>query len=175
MNECATNALVLDITQTGEYDGRVTLFTETMGKIVARAKSVFKLGGKLAGHLQPLTIARVRLVEKKGVQIVDAITVKRLVTAITPATEAKRFLAVARLIDELTQSHHPDGDLWALIVSGRLAQRELLTVLGFDPEHAKCNRCEKTNPNHFLIRDAVYVCTPCFLKIGTRSAQDIRL
>lgn len=175
MNEFATNALVLDITQTGEYDGRIILFTETAGKITARAKSLFKLGGKLAGHLQPLTIAQVRLVEKKGVQIVDAITVKRLVTAITPATEAKRLLAVARLIDELTQPHHPDGDLWALIDSGRLMQRELLTVLGFDPEHAKCNRCEKTNPNHFLIRDAVYVCTPCFQKIGARSVEDVRL
>ncbi len=162
MNEITTSALVLDSKQTGEYDGRVTLFTQSGGKIIARARSLYKANGKLAAHLQPLTIVQVRLVEKKGIQIVDALAQQRLITPATTPAQAVQLLSVARLITELTQPQQPDQDLWNLIATGRLMSRELLAVLGFDPEHASCDRCQKKQPSHFLLREAVYVCKDCF-------------
>lgn len=163
-------ALVLDVKQTGESDARVTLFTQSAGKIVARARSLYKSNGKLAGHLQTLTIAQVRLVEKKGIQIVDALSERKLMSATTAPAEVVQLLSVARLIDELTQPQQPDERLWELIESGQLLNRQLLGVLGFDPEHASCDRCQKTQPSHFALRETVYLCRECFGRQRSTSA-----
>jgi len=73
MQEYVTEAVVLDTVPSAELDVRVSLFTKKFGKLVARAKSVKKITSKLAGHLEPGNIIKIRLVEKKGLQLVDAL------------------------------------------------------------------------------------------------------
>ena len=179
MQETSTLALVLDITQTGEQDGRVVLFTQAAGKIIARAKSLYKPRSKLAAHVQPLSIVQVRLVEKKGVQVVDALLVRRYGGNATGPTQTIELLSAARLIGELTSLNQPDDQLWSVIASGKLVSRQLLKVLGFDPEHASCSRCHKHEPTHFLLRDAVYICSTCFglagRTIGVAPALGVKL
>ena len=163
MQETTTHALVLDIVQTGEHDARVTLYTEAAGKLVARAKSLYKPQSKLAAHLQPLTIAHVRLVEKKGMQIVDALALRRYGDVDKGATATVELLATLKLLTELTTAHQPDRELWGLIAGGKLVSSSLLKALGFDPEHARCDRCHGERPSHFLLRDTVYLCRDCFV------------
>ena len=75
MVEYFTEALVLDKEDSGDLDARIILYTEDLGKITAKAKSVKRITSKLNGHLEPLNFIQVRLVEKNGFQIVDALTI----------------------------------------------------------------------------------------------------
>jgi recombinational DNA repair protein (RecF pathway) len=175
MQEHSTSALVIDIEHAGEADARVTLYTELFGKIVARARSLYKPMSKLAAHIQPLTLVRVRLVEKKGVQIVDALLEHRLISRQTPKAEALELLGVARLIGELTHIYQPDAQLWEVIRSGNLMSRALLRVLGFDPDHAQCQQCRGGHPQHFILRDSTYLCASCFTKSRSRASSAVEI
>ena len=173
MQEYSTLGFILSVEQTGECDGRVTLFTRELGKITARAKSLYKSVSKLAAHVQPLTLARVRLVGKRGIQLTDALIEKRHINPDTDPPIAIELLSVVRLISALTHPHQPDEQLWQLIISGQLVSRELLRVLGFDPAHARCHNCQGMQPAHFLLRETVYLCKNCFKK--TINAQVISM
>lgn len=166
MHEYVTKAFVLSTEPAGEANLRVTFFTEKNGKIVALARSARKPTAKLAAHLQPLSLVRIRLVERKGVQVVDAMRIApRHVSAGTSGEEVSNIIAllgVVRLIDKMTDVYHPDTELWNLIEKGSLASAATLKILGFDPAYAHCRHCNAGNPAHFLIGDAEYVCANCF-------------
>jgi DNA repair protein RecO len=65
MHEYVTKAFILSTEPAGEANLRVTMFTQSSGKVVALARSARKPKAKLTAHLQPLSISRVRL-RKKG-------------------------------------------------------------------------------------------------------------
>jgi recombinational DNA repair protein (RecF pathway) len=163
MREIITKALVLDIQTISEADARVTLYTEELGRVVVRARSLFKSNSKLVAHLQPLCISTVRLVEKKNFQIVDALLDINLKTS-RSALEVVELLEVARLIKETTHQEHPDADIWELIVSGQLLGRRMLRVLGFDPDFSTCHICRAKQPSYFILREGYYVCRSCLRK-----------
>ncbi len=79
MHEYVTKAVVLDkATHGGEVDARYSFFTERYGKIRAKAKSSRKIVSKLAGHLEPGTLASVRIIEQHGTQVIDALKIARV-------------------------------------------------------------------------------------------------
>lgn len=159
MNEYVTKALVLDRETAGEYDSRVFLFTESLGRLTARARSSRKINSKLSGHLEPLTVVQVRLVEKSGFQVVDAVTIN---SDLKRSTKLREMAVVLSMIKKLTSHHQPDKDLWDLIERGELLGRPFLKVMGFDPDHARCNQCEVAMPSYFVVTDALYRCKACF-------------
>lgn len=161
MQEFSTLALVLSVEPAGEADARVFLFTEALGQVVARAKSLRKPNSKLAAHLQPLMLSHVRLVVRRGAQVVDALAVRSLRQAEAKKRTDVELLGIARLIQELTSEYHPDEALWRLVSGDKLASRSMLTLLGFDPTHARCERCGALHPTHFLLRNATYLCRNC--------------
>ena len=61
MEEYVTDAIVLEKQPAGESDGRYRLFTERFGRIAAKAKSSRRIISKLAGHLEPGSVAKIRL------------------------------------------------------------------------------------------------------------------
>ncbi len=161
MTEYFTDALVLDQEMSGEFDKIVYLYTKDFGKIAARAKSLRKITSKLAGHLEPLNFVKVRLVEKNGFQIVDALaTVKFKKT--TANLEACHF------IKEMTFELQPDKKLWLVIKKNfkdfkgvKFSYKSLLEVLGFSSTFAKCQICNKKSIAYFLIPDTVFLCRSC--------------
>ncbi len=163
MQEYSTLALVLDVVPTGEADARVFLFTEKLGRVAARAKSLRKISSKLASHVQPGMISRVRLGEKNGFQLTDALAKKSLpAEGGTPFSKGRREqIQILQMIKEYAQDYHPDAALWELVVSGQLASRQFLKVLGFDPEHARCHNCETPRPSYFIIKNTQYSCRNC--------------
>src|SRR3989344_3413173 len=75
MREYVAIAVVLDREPIGEYDSRVHFMTEQHGKMIGRATSARKITSKLSAHLEPGTLTRLRLVEQKGLRIVDSLKV----------------------------------------------------------------------------------------------------
>ena len=166
MHEYVTKAFILSTEPAGEANLRITMFTQSSGKVVALARSARKPKAKLTAHLQPLSISRVRLVERKGVQVVDAMRISTSSESTSTSMEDMQkmiaLLGVAQLIDKMTDLYHPDPELWALIENGALASASTLKILGFDPAHARCRFCDAGKPSHFLIKDSEFVCDSCF-------------
>lgn len=160
MREYVTQAFVLDSEPSGEYNARVFLFTKELGRITARARSLRKMGSKLAGHLQPLMISTVRLVEKNGFQVVDALRVDHPERS-EGSNKKRDFIAVARLIREMTSENQPEPELWSLLQDGDILSKRFLKVMGFDPDHAVCHNCESRDSISFNLKDTLYFCKNC--------------
>lgn len=155
MREYLTEAIVLDREISGETDARIFLYTRELGRVMARARSAGFITSRLSSYLQPLRRVQVRLVEKNGIQVVDAL----------PVGESNRLspekVGLCQIVRSLTSEHHPDEQLWNELIAPKTSALKILTVLGFDPRHATCHMCEAANPEYFSSRDAHYYCVKC--------------
>jgi len=166
MTEYFTSALVLDTEDSAEFDKSIYLYTKELGKVVAKAKSIRKITSKLAGHLQPLNFVRIRLVEKNGFQITDALDLER----IKPSQQA---LAVLQFIKEMTFELQPDKNFWSIIKktfqdlknNKEISYRPLIKVLGFAPDFSRCNVCDSKFVAYFSKTEQVFLCRRCGLKV----------
>lgn len=165
MNEYVTDAIILDIEDSGDLDRLIYMYTSDLGKVKARAKSIRKITSKLAGHLEPLSLTKVRLVEKNGFQVVDAILIRKL-PASTKAIELLTF------IKEMTFGSQPDKKLWLAvkkafenIKTGKFSFKPLLQIVGFGPEFATCAICKAKQVNYFSVKEQIFFCAKCAGKI----------
>lgn len=161
MIEYFTKAFVLDSENINELDKLVYLYTEELGKVVARAKSARKITSKLAAYLEPLNFIRVRLIEKNGFQVVDALNFNRI--AVSPQS-----LAINRFIKEMTAEIQPDKKLWRFIrrlADKNFSYRPLLKILGFDPDFARCQICDSRSVAYFSKNDHIFFCRQCSSKV----------
>lgn len=169
MQEYITKAFVLRVEHAGESDLRIHLYTEKHGRVVALARAARKQKGRLTGHLQPLSYVRVRIVERKGSQIVDALCL-RSPSAILAVSERIAELAVADLIVKMTTTQQRDPELWHALYTTGFTSAAVLKALGFDAIHARCAHCGATKPKHFVIASAEYICASC-LKTYARNRE----
>lgn len=164
MNEHTTTALVLQAKPSGELDAIVTLFTEALGKVEARATSSRKITSKLAGHLQPLHLVRVRLAHKNGFRIADALTIRT-------APKTPRALELLRFVNAMTAPLAPDPMLWRALHKTlqnpdlSSSHRVLLTALGFDARFAECGACGSRPVRYFSEDTHSFFCLSCGKKI----------
>jgi recombinational DNA repair protein (RecF pathway) len=166
MIEHFTEALVLDTEDSGELDKIIYLYTKELGKVAAKAKSVRKITSKLTGHLQPLNLARVRLVEKNNFQVVDALCFKKM----KASGESVAFL---QFIKDMTFELQTDKKFWLVIkkifhdfkAGSKISYRSALKVLGFDPDFAHCDSCGTKKVVYFLKSDQMFFCGRCGFKI----------
>ena len=154
MQEYSTEAIVLDKEPNGDLDARIVLFTKQFGKLVGKAKSARKITSKLAGHLEPGNLVQARLVEKSGLQVVDALKKDRLPNSPPDLYFLGRLLADAQ----------PEPDLWDSLVRGTFSLREALKVLGWDPDHASCATCGK-GASAFHTKNQEFFCSACAFKL----------
>ena len=150
----------MDAVPNGDLDLRVHLFTKKFGKLTAKVKSARKITSKLAGHLQPGNVIQVRLVEKNGLQAVNALKNRRLETDLNNLRWLNRMLA----------EFQPDLELWEVVLGGPDATvgagwdwRRVLGILGWDPREAECHICRKP-PAYFRVGDQHFFCEACALK-----------
>ncbi len=166
MKEYFSKALVLDQENSGEFDKSIYLYTEELGKIIAKAKSVRKITSKLSSHLQPLNFARVRLVEKNGFQVVDALAYQRI-------KKSKEALVIAQFIKDMTFELQTDTKFWLAIKktfqdlekNKKIFYKPLLETLGFAADFARCNVCNSKKVTHFSKTEQVFLCNICALKV----------
>ena len=148
MHEYVTRAVVLAKETRNDADARYAFFTERFGKIVAKAKSSRKIVSKLAGHLEPGTLAAVRIIEQHGTQVVDALKTTRVTIP----------LAELAALNNLLPEWEPDMALWHEVSATAAAAQNsdtaaplatfswarALALLGWDPRGATCANCGRS-------------------------------
>jgi len=138
---------VLDKVPHRDADSRYALFTKKFGKLTAKATSARKITSKLSPHLEPGNVVQARLVEKNGLQVVDALKTGR----ITATPRDLEFLGL------LLAEAEPDARIWIALLAPRFHWPEVLRALGWDPAHAACEICEK-KPAVFAIKTQEFFC-----------------
>lgn len=161
MIETITEAIVLDKTDSGEFDSRVYLFTKDLGKVVAKVTSGRKITSKLAGHLEPLNTVTARIIEKNGIRLVDALSHGQ-------SNKQAHLIKIFSLVKELAAEGQKDLTLWNFLkkaLNDKFENKntaEVLSLLGFDPTFARCNRCQTGKPEKFSVQDMAFYCKKCF-------------
>ncbi len=159
MKEFLTEALVLDVEDSAEFDKFVILYTKELGKVSAKARGARKITSKLTGHLQVLDFTRVRLVEKNGFQVADALTFKKM-------ERSPESLAAVKFVKEMTFELQSDHDLWNLLKKNKkFSNKDLLSVLGFNPAFAECGVCSAKKPEIFSKTEQIFLCKRCASKV----------
>jgi len=156
MQEYLSEAVVLNSYPAGDLDLRLSVFTKRFGKLTAKVKSARKITSKLAGHLQPGDLVRIRLVEKGGLQAVDALKQGRI--EVPPPDLA--------LLDRILHEGGQELRLWQMLADGAFSWPEALHILGWDPAEASCVLCGRRHPEVFRPRDQEFFCGNCALKLG---------
>lgn len=177
MLEHLTEAIVLDKEDIAETDGLIFLYTEKMGRVVAKARGLKKMLSKSNCHLEPLNFVDVRFVSGKNgyFQFLDAMPSEnqKFIRKIKKSPEdLAKFLEIRDFIKETTFDLQPDFYLWQIIKKifqenppKQKIYRALLTVLGFDPQFAECGACNKEEVAYFYKHDHMFLCRECSSKI----------
>ena len=158
MKEFLTEALVLGIEDSAEFDKFISLYTKELGKVFAKARGARKITSKLMGHLQPLDFTRVRLIGENGFQIADALAFKKM-------ERSPESLAAVKFVQEMTPELQPDHDLWNFLKKNKkFSNKEILGVLGFGPAYAECGVCNAKKPELFSKTEQIFLCKRCASK-----------
>src|SRR3989344_5696162 len=157
--EFVTDAIVLDILPVQEADARVVLYTKDFGKITAKTTSIRKITSKSAGHLQPGSLAIVRIFDKNGPQLIDAISKKR-------RPLSSKLVSFFSLLNSLLGENDQDLTLLTMlmdIVQDKAEPDNLIALkyLGFDPKFARCNHCGNLPIAVLSTTDTQFYCTAC--------------
>lgn len=159
MIEHFTKAVILGKEDVRDYDTRVFLYCEGLGKIVAKATSLRKITSKLAAHMEPGNIVEVRLINKNSFQLADAVKINSL-------PKNPKTIRMLEIVKELSAEGQFDPDLWNYFFSGELTSEKALEALGYGLGFASCQNCGAKNPTRFLVNELAYHCEPCFVQIG---------
>lgn len=155
MREYASEAIVLSREPVGELDARFAVFTERFGRLAAKAKSVRKPTSKLASHLEAGNLISVRIVEKNGLQVVDALKKRKLKASVSDLAVLAALLAESE----------PEPEIWNELVfsgeTGRLNWEAVLRALGWDPAEACCSICDNRSLSAFRPETQDFLCENC--------------
>ena len=162
MREYIDEAIILNKRASGHQDARYSIFTKRFGKMTAKATSSRKITSKLAGHLEPGTIAHVRLIEQHGLQVVDALRQDSVLG--TPAANG-RSLANLALLDRLLAESEPEVAIWALARQATFHWPAILRTLGWDPAEAICSMCGAHPVAGFSIARQDFFCGRCVMRL----------
>jgi len=158
-------ALVLDKEIVGESDSEVHFFTEKLGRVTARAIGARKILSKLAAHLEPNSVSFIRLVEKKGFLVTDAIKEKNLNFSF------KELL----VLKNGTAEFEKDQFLWEKINEGKFSVNEMLKHFGFNPKFSACSFCGEEKPDFFYLKIHEYVCGRCVFNLGILGEEMVNI
>ncbi len=148
MQEYVTDVIVLKKDPLGDMDGRYTLFTKRFGRIMAKAKSSRKITSKLAPHLEPGIMAKVRFIETKGTQLIDALK----------SGHVSLPLSDLHFLSQLLPDAEPEPALWELLTGGNFTWAAALAILGWDPADAECVECGAKHPTYFYLTRQEFYC-----------------
>ncbi len=174
-----TEAVVLRQRRLGDADKICVLFTPQRGRIEAVAKGVRRPKSRLAGHVEPLTRSSLLIAVGRSL---DIITQAETLDAYAPLHEEidrlSRGLYVAELVDRFTDSEADVGGLYRQLVATlervaaatdpdlavRWFEMHLLADQGYQPQLARCVRCEGSvspDGNGFSASAGGVLCPDC--------------
>lgn len=144
-----TEAIILKTADQNETGRLLTVYSEKLGKINIQAKGVKKIESKLRGHIETISHSQLILIEGKNSLILkDAFLLNQFLNIKKDLEKLKTAKKLADLIDEALVGAERDEDVWKLILKTfekletdniRINdfQKQLISLLGYDPEHIK--------------------------------------
>ena len=168
MIDIVTDAIILKKEFLGDFNAVYTFFTKDYGKTTAKATSVRKITSKLAAHLEPGLISKVRLVAKKGsfgsrshFQVVDSLLQNRLFSD-------HYFLD---LVSATTLPLQSDNAIWEFLLLGDPNKKKLMAICGFgeDPACISCGLPAVT----LYYPDQEFMCRNCSSRIPQKLVTNI--
>ena len=167
-----TQGIIIKKSNLGEVDKLLTVYTENLGKILVKAKSVRKNQAKLKGHLELFSNSHLMIAPGRGF---DIITGAETIEGFSFLHQDLSLLAathyLSELIDKLIPVPEKDINIWQLILNSfqdldqqnqsvkfiiSNFENRLLEFLGYSPEQedmvsfAESFSGEKFNSKYFL-------------------------
>ena len=165
MRDFVTDAIVLSIEPSKEYDRSVFLFTKDLGLLKARVTSGARILSKFSPHLDPLNLARVRLAHKNGFTLTDALTEERFPATRNNVASFGNALRTIALIKALAAEHEPDEKLWQAFIEGltegTVRPNTFLKLFGYDARHTECDSCGRVPAHYFAVKTHTFWCASC--------------
>ena len=174
-----TQAVVLRRFDFGEAGKQLVIYTPARGKCSVIAQGVKRATSKLAGHLEPLSLASIVAARGRNLDTVtQADTVESFANARTDPGRVFHALLVAELLDKLTLDHEENRALWDLLVAtlrridadadpwmaSAYFRVRLLVLSGYKPELDECVQCgSKLDPStlYYSPRVGGTLCAGC--------------
>ena len=186
LTEVITDAIVLDKEDFREQDGRIHLYTKDIGKIIAKTVSSRKILSKLSAHLEPMNLVTARLVSRgdgfsgQGFQLVDALSHGQARIIKGDPQDLANAIRVFGLISRSIPSGVPDGELWDFLEAirsgtSRVSLHQALHTLGFNSRFARCEICDRTQPEYFSPGENFFICTACTFNADRYVADFVKL
>ncbi len=174
-----TEGVILRRLDFGEADRIVVVFTPGRGRVETIAKGVRRITSRRAGHLEPLTRARLLLAQGRQLDVItqaEALDLFPNLRSDLVRTAAGFYLA--ELVDRFTEPQQPNPGLYRHLVEGlklldlgqdpdlvrRYFELRLLDAVGFRPELFRCLECGrelKPTTNYFSPAGGGVRCPDC--------------
>lgn len=195
--------IILSKKDVGETDRIYTIYTEEAGKIRVLGKGVKKSNAKLAGHLEPLTLAEIFVAKSRGLgKITGSIVVENFVKTKADWESLKNIYYVFRIIEKMLSEEEEDAEIFKLIsnflyeiekYSGKKDKMDIITLgflfkflseSGYKLEAEYCVICRKKiqkENNYISIGRGGILCQGCQTKengkisIGIEAIKLIRI
>ncbi len=152
-------AIILQRRDYGEGDGRVTVYSPERGKLDLTVRGMKKIRSKLAGHLEPLTLASIMAIRGRQYDYVGAAVSENCYIKIKADLEKLSAAGEAiRVFNKIIKADQPDAKIFELLKSyfdvladeGKSAGGilswlfifKLLVELGHKPELHHCVSCQ---------------------------------
>lgn len=171
--------VVLKQTPIGEADRILTLYTRQMGKIRVVARGIRRTKSRLAGHLEPLTYARVSIAEGRSLNsITEAETLQNFSALRENLGHVSSAIYISDLVDSFSEDGSPNAPVFELLLKTlvefqgtekpmnltRYFEVQLLKHSGFGPEFYHCIMCFSVlEPNDHVFSSAMggIACPDC--------------
>ena len=177
-------ALIINRQPYREYDSLVTVYTPGFGKLKLLARGTQKLKSKLAGHLEPLTLADIMIVSGKGFDYIGAALSREIYRRIREDLNKLYFAGQGlQIFERLVKESQADRSLFFLVTdwlqaindhsafvkeSGELLLAafifKFLAELGYKPRLFECLVCGqpvKPGKNYFNLAGGGLLCESC--------------
>jgi len=180
-----TSALILNRQPYREYDSLVTVYTPDLGKLNLVARGTQKLQSKLAGHIEPLTLAEIMIITGRGFDYIGSAVSREVYAGIRQDLNKLYYAGQAlKLFNRLVKEGEAEAGLFFLLADwlevlnnfsdfnkekGELFLGfftwQFLAALGYKPEMYKCLvKGEEIRPgqSYFNLAKGGLVCQSCF-------------
>jgi DNA repair protein RecO (recombination protein O) len=182
-------AIILNRSAYRESDSLVIVYTKDFGKLSLVARGTKKINSKLAGHLEPISLADILIIKGKGFDYIgSALTTNAFLNLKDNLNKIYYAGRIIKWFSRLVKEGQSDERLFFLLLrtlqviddyqdeeftkeSGELFFSffafKLLAELGYKPEMYECLNCrEKIEPgkNYFNLKNGGIVCGSCLEK-----------
>ena len=121
-----SETVILSYTPLDEADLLVTMYTKDRGKVRAVGKGARRSTSKLVGHLEPLTVVNMSLINGRSMDIISQAEVIQSFSSLKEdLTGISKGLYLAEMIDGFGSENSPSPHLYQLMI-------DTLTVLQAD-------------------------------------------